>query len=263
MQSEVTPVSDPGPQRQPATGTSTRVGTSGWSYPNWRGLFYPPGVKPADWLACYARQLTTVELNASFYRLPTPATIERWSRATPSGFLFAIKAWRVITHERRLADCQKPLEQLLARIAPLGDKAGPILFQLPPRIPADPVLLGEFLARLPPGHRYAFEFRDPSWWCDEIYARLTDAGAAFVCFDLAGLRSPRIAIGSLTYVRLHGFEQRYRDAYPEEVLMDWACWLVGEQASGRDVVAYLDNTMTADHAVRDAQTLARLLRVNC
>ena len=86
-----------GPQGQPAARTSIRVGTSGWSYPNWRGLFYPPGVKSADWLACYARQLTTVELNASFYRLPTPAVIDRWSRATPPGFLFAIKAWRVIT----------------------------------------------------------------------------------------------------------------------------------------------------------------------
>jgi uncharacterized protein YecE (DUF72 family) len=216
-------------------------------------------VKPADWLACYARQFTTVELNASFYRLPTPAMIERWSRATPPGFLFAIKAWRVITHERRLVDCQEPLEQLFARTALLGDKAGPILFQLPPRFPADLVLLGEFLASLPPGHRYALEFRDPSWWCDEVYARLADAGAAFVCFDLAGLRSPRIAIGPLAYVRLHGFEQRYRDAYPEQVLMDWARWLDAEQASGRDVLVYLDNTMTADHAVSDARTLAGLL----
>ncbi len=239
--------------------TPIRVGTSGWSYPNWRGLFYPREVKAADWLAWYARQFPTVELNASFYRLPTPAMIERWSEITPPGFVFAVKAWRVITHERRLVDCREPLEQLLSRIGPLGDKAGPILLQLPPRFPADPELLARFLAILPPGYRYAFEFRDPSWWCDEVYAQLADRGAAFVCFDLAGLHSPRIAIGSLAYLRLHGFEQRYRAAYPQPVLADWARWLAAEHAGGRDVVAYLDNTMIADHALRDAQTLAGLL----
>lgn len=115
------------------------------------------------------------------------------------------------------------------------------------------------MAILPPGYRYAFEFRDQSWWCDEVHAQLSDHGAAFVCFDLAGLRSPRITTGSLAYLRLHGFEQRYRDAYPSAVLADWARWLAGERARGRDVVAYLDNTMTADQAVRDAQTLAGLL----
>jgi uncharacterized protein YecE (DUF72 family) len=238
---------------------SIRVGTSGWSYPNWRGLFYPREMRVTDWLACYARQFPTVELNASFYRLPTPAMIERWSRLTPPGFLFAVKAWRVITHERRLVGCREPLEQFLARIAPLGGKAGPILFQLPPRFPADPARLERFLAGLPPGHRYAFEFRDPSWWCEEIYALLAGSDAAFVCFDLAGLRSPRIVTGSLAYLRLHGFEQRYREAYPEAVLLDWARWLAAEQASGREVVAYLDNTMTADHAVHDAIRLAELL----
>ncbi|MGD9508713.1 MAG: DUF72 domain-containing protein [Geminicoccaceae bacterium] len=246
-------------RRHSASGGAIRVGTSGWSYPNWRGPFYPREARAADWLACYARQFPTVELNTSFYRLPAPAMIERWSRLTPPGFLFAVKAWRAITHERRLVDCREPLAQLLARIAPLGGKAGPILFQLPPRFPADPALLGRFLAGLPPGHRYAFEFRDPSWWCEEVYALLAGSGAAFVCFDLAGLRPPRIATGPLAYLRLHGFERRYRDAYPEAVLLDWARWLAAEQAGGREVMAYLDNTMTADDAVRDARRLAELL----
>jgi hypothetical protein len=98
-----------GPHRQPSSGPPTRVGTSGWSYPNWRGLFYPPGVKPADRLGFCARQFTTMELNASFYRLPRPAVIERWAAVTPPGFLFAVKAWRAITHERRLEDCEEPL----------------------------------------------------------------------------------------------------------------------------------------------------------
>jgi len=254
-----TTYSDAGPHRQPSSGPPLRVGTSGWSYPNWRGLFYPPGLKPADWLGFYARQFATVELNASFYRLPTPAMVERWAAVTPPGFLFAVKAWRIITHEKRLEDCQETWAQFLARIEPLGGKLGPILFQLPPRFPADPARLARFLALLPSGHRYAFEFRDPSWWQDEVYALLEGRGAAFVCFDLAGLRSPRLTTGPLAYLRLHGFERRYRGGYPAAALTDWAGWLAAERAAEREVLAYLDNTMDADDALRDAGTIAVLL----
>jgi uncharacterized protein YecE (DUF72 family) len=155
------------------------------------------------------------------------------------------------------------LARFLARVEPLGGKLGPILFQLPPRFPADPARLARFLALLPPGHRYAFEFRDPSWWHDEVYKLLAERGAAFVCFDLAGLRSPRLAAGPLAYLRLHGFERRYRGGYPAAVLADSAGWLAAERAAGRPagraVLAYLDNTMLADHAVRDARALAALL----
>jgi uncharacterized protein YecE (DUF72 family) len=111
---------------------------------------------------------------------------------------------------------------------------------------------------LPPGHRYAFEFRDPSWWRDDVYALLAEKAASFVSFDLAGLRSPRRATGSLVYVRLHGHEQRYRDRYPEAVLADWAAWLIVQQTAGRETLVYLDNTMLADHALRDAQVLAAM-----
>jgi uncharacterized protein YecE (DUF72 family) len=248
-----------GPQPQPSSGPATRVGTSGRSYPNWRGLFYPPGIKPADWLGFYARRFTTVELNASFYRLPSPAMIERWVAATPPGFQFAVKAWRAVTHERRLEDCAEPLQRFLARIRLFGGKLGPILFQLPPRFPADSARLARFLALLPLGHRYAFEFRDPSWWHDEVYMLLEERGAAFVGFDLAGLRSPRRTTGPLAYVRLHGCDERYRGRYPASVLEDWAGWLAKERAAGREVLAYLDNTMDADDALRDAGTIAVLL----
>lgn len=240
----------------PAT---VRVGTSGWSYPNWRELFYPRGVKAAEWLGFYARRFTTVELNASFYRLPTPTMVERWSALTPPGFVFAVKAWRVITHERRLEDCQELLAQFLGRIEPLGAKAGPVLFQLPPRFPADPQRLDRFLGALPPGGRYAFEFRDPSWWQEEVYRRLEDRGASFVCFDLAGLRSPRRATDRLVYARLHGNARRYRGSYPEAVLADWAGWLGAQRAAGRQALVYLDNTMVDDHALQDARTLAAML----
>jgi len=227
-------------QRHPISGASIHIGTSGWSYPNWRELFYPRGLKMGDWLGFYARHFATVELNASFYRLPTPAMVERWSAATPRGFVFAVKAWRAITHERRLADCREQLATFLARVQPLGTKAGPILFQLPPRFPADPARLAKFLAGLPPNHRYAFEFRDPSWWRDDVYGLLAERGASFVCFDLAGLRSPRLATGPQAYVRLHGHERRYRGGYPGAVLAGWAGWLAAQQAAGRGALVYLE-----------------------
>jgi uncharacterized protein YecE (DUF72 family) len=238
-----------------------RVGTSGWTYPNWRGTFYPKGLKQADWLAFYAERFATVEINASFYRLPTPAMIARWAAITPPGFLFAVKAWRLLTHERRLRDCAEPLHIFLERIAPLGEKLGPVLFQLPPGLRLDLPLLEGFLAGLPPGPRYAFEFRAPGWWTDPVLALLERAGAAFVSFELAELHSPRIATGPLAYARLHGHQHRYRGPHPEPVLADWAAWLRAERRIGRDVFVYLDNTAEADDAVADALRLRRLLEV--
>jgi uncharacterized protein YecE (DUF72 family) len=236
-----------------------RIGTSGWSYPNWRELFYPRGLKQADWLAFYARHFATVELNASFYRLPTPAMIQRWLAITPPSFAFSVKAWRAITHERRLADRQEQLATFLARIQPLSVRTAAILFQLPPRFPADPPLLASFLAGLPPDRHYAFEFRDASWWRDDVFKLLADKEASFVCFDLAGLRSPRLAIGPLVYVRLHGYEQRYQGSYPKAVLRDWANWLGAQRTAGRDALIYFDNTMVADHALHDAHMLGAML----
>ena len=238
---------------------SLHIGTSGWSYPNWRGPFYPRGLKPADWLAFYGRHFGTVELNASFYRLPAPATVERWSAATPAGFVFAVKAWRVLTHEHRLRDCGEALQTFLDRILPLTGTNGIVLFQLPPRFPVDVPRLGEFLAELPVSHRYAFEFRDPSWWRDDVLELLDAHGMSFVSFDLAGLHPPRRVCGGRAYVRLHGHAQRYRGRYPHAVLRDWATWLAVQHAAGHGTLVYFDNTMLADDALRDARALADLL----
>jgi uncharacterized protein YecE (DUF72 family) len=236
-----------------------RVGTSGWSYANWRGAFYPAGLRAGEWLGFLARQLRTVEINASFYRLPTRATFARWAAATPDGFIFAVKAWRAVTHMRRLAACEDLIEAFLARVEPLGPKCGPVLFQLPPRLRADPARLDAFLGALPQGHRYAVEFRDPSWWGEATAAVLARHGIAFCVFELAGLRSPRLVTADFVYLRLHGHERPYRGAYGEPVLRDWALWLGRELAQGRDVFAYFDNTAEMDHAVRDARRLQALL----
>ncbi len=237
-----------------------RVGTSGWAYANWRGIFYPPGLRQGEWLAHYARHLNSVEVNASFYRLPRENLIRSWVERTPEDFVFAVKAWRVITHFRRLEDCGPLLDQLFARVALFGAKLGPILFQLPPRFPADPARLERFLEGLPDGHRYSFEFRDTSWHREDIYALLRARGCAFCPFDLAGLVGPRVVTADFVYVRLHGHERRYRGAYSRALLEDWAGWLRARLAEGRDVFVYFDNTDEAAHAVENARELAAMLR---
>ncbi len=235
------------------------VGTSGWSYPNWRGPFYPPKLPQREWLAYYARHLSSVELNASFYRLPDPARIAGWCARTPPGFRFAVKAWRAMTHHRRLMDCGELLRTFFDRMRAFGDRLGPVLFQLPPRFPADPARLAAFLADLPRGYAFAFEFRDPSWHRDEVYALLAAHGAAFCPFDLAGLTAPRVVTADFVYLRLHGHERRYRGSYSEEQLADWAAWLAGERARGRKLYVYFDNTDEAAHAVHDALRLRAML----
>jgi uncharacterized protein YecE (DUF72 family) len=236
------------------------VGTSGWSYQTWRGLVYPRGLKPVDWLAHYARRLATVELNASFYRLPQERAVAAWAERTPEGFLFAVKAWRAITHMRRLQGCEDLLERFFARMAGLGGKAGPALFQLPPHFAADLGRLEGFLAGLPQGRRYVFEFRDPSWHDPAVYDLLRRANAAFCPFEMGPRRAPRVATADFVYVRLHGRKSGYRGNYSAAALADWAGWLKAQLSEGRDAYVYFDNTDEADFAVRNAEALDRLLR---
>jgi uncharacterized protein YecE (DUF72 family) len=199
-----------------------RVGTSGWSYAPWRGLVYPRKLKQGEWLGYLAGRLNSVEVNASFYRLPRESMLRGWVERTPDDFLFAIKAWRAITHFRRLAECADLLDTFFASIAFLGPKGGPILFQLPPHFAADPPRLEAFLDMLPAGRRHAIEFRDPSWHRDDVYALLEARNVAFCPFELGDLRSPRLATADFVYVRLHGRAGRYRGDYSGAPLRDWA-----------------------------------------
>jgi uncharacterized protein YecE (DUF72 family) len=243
------------PERSPTARARLRVGTSGWGHPQWRGHLYPPGLRTADWLAHYARHFDTVEVNTSFYRLPTTAMLERWAASVPPDFVFALKAPREITHDRRLAACEGPLTAFLDRIALLGPATGPILFQLPPRFPADHQLLERFLALLPPQHRYTIEFRDPSWWPEPTPTILARHAIAFCPFDLAGSSPPRHVTTDFTYVRLHGHERPYCDRYPASVLAHWTAWLRTQLQAGRDAYIFLDNTKEGDAALHDARLL--------
>jgi len=235
------------------------ISTSGWSYANWRGAFYPRGLRSGDWLGYYARHLASVEINATFYRPPRPAMLAGWAEKTPADFVFAVKVWRAISHFKRLRGCDQALADFLERIRPLGAKAGPLLIQLPPRFARDPERLAAFLAMVPRGRRFAFEFRDPSWHTDEIFELLARHNAAFCPFELGGARAPRVATADFVYVRLHGPAAPYQGAYTEAALRDWAGWLRARMAEGRDAYVYFDNTDEANHAVRDAMALARLM----
>ena len=192
------------------------VGTSGFSYPKWRGAFYPPETTASGMLRYYAGVFQTVEINHSFYRLPTPALLASWQRDTPPTFRFALKAPQRITHQLRLRDAVEITQRFVALAASLGDQCGPLLFQLPPHLRADLPRLEDFLATLPPHTDAAFEFRHPTWFTDETYELLARRRVALCVADSDGLTTPLVATAPFGYLRLR------RDDYTEAALADWA-----------------------------------------
>lgn len=233
------------------------VGTSGWHYPHWQGVFYPPGLPPAAWLEYYARHFSTVEINSSFYRLPGPEAVRTWCDATPADFLFSVKASRFITHMKKLKDAPAALERLLPVLARLGTKCGPVLFQLPPRWGCNAARLAEFLQALPADLPCAFELRDPSWHRPEVYDLLARRNAAFCVYDIGGYRSPPMLTADFAYLRLHGPGAPYCGRYGTGALREWAD-LIGSWSGLRAVYAYFDNDQ-AGYAVADARELRTLL----
>jgi uncharacterized protein YecE (DUF72 family) len=234
------------------------IGTSGWTYDDWVERFYPPSLPASDRLAFYARHFQTVEINATFYRLPEPATAPRWSEETPGNFRFAAKASRFITHMKKLKDPEASLPPFFRAIAALGEKCGPILFQLPPHWRVNPDRLTDFLQALPSGTRYAFEFRDRSWYDGKVFAALTDHAAALCIHDLAGRPSPVETTTDFVYLRLHGPDDPYRGKYGKAVLRGWADRLARWNAEGLDVYCYFNNDEKA-YAIADALALKDLV----
>lgn len=235
-----------------------RVGCSGWQYAHWRGDFYPAELPTAGWFGHYARTFDTVEINNSFYRWPPPATFDRWRMQAPPGFVYAVKASRFLTHMKKLKDPETGLARLIEAIGPFGTRLGPVLFQLPPRWHCNAGRLDAFLDALPPGHRYAFEFRDPSWHCDAILALLRQRNAAFCIFELASEQSPRLATADFVYVRLHGPGAAYQGRYHDRSLQRWAQRIEQWCGDGIDVYCYFDND-EAGYAFENARRLAELV----
>ncbi len=192
------------------------TGTSGWSYPAWKGRFYPADLPSSRFLAHYARRLETVEVNATFYRMPQPATLAAWHAAAPPGFVFALKAPQRITHRKRLVDVGDDVAFFLRAAAELEVALGPILFQLPPNLRKDLPRLRDLLAALPRGGRFAVEFREDGWLSDDVIAAVADAGVALCVADTEDGTTPLVATGRFGYLRLR------RPDYDDGALARWA-----------------------------------------
>jgi uncharacterized protein YecE (DUF72 family) len=234
------------------------IGTSGWHYDHWVGPFYPSGMRPEAFLAHYAHSFRTTEINNTFYRLPRPETLAAWRDRTPQGFIFACKASRYITHMKKLRDPEVSCRRFLEAVEVLADKLGPILFQLPPRWRVDPGRLMAFLAALPRRRRFAFEFRDDSWFAPEVYRLLRRSDAAFCIYELAGRRAPVEITADFVYLRLHGPGGPYQGRYDDRALAAWAARILMWRKAGHDVYCYFDNDERG-HAARDARRLIEMV----
>lgn len=235
------------------------VGTSGWHYESWLGPFYPERYPKPKLLAFYAGVFAATEINLSFYRLPSAEAVASWRDDTPENFLFSWKAHRVITHYRRLQNTEEDIAQVFARMEGLGPKFGPVLFQLPPRFKADRERLAGFIATLPAGCRYTFEFRDPSWYEPAIIDLLRDSGASLCLSDHAHAPAPWVATADFVYIRGHGPSGRYHGSYEDVTLADWARHTEEWRRQGRDVFCFFDNDIKAA-APADAQRFSELTR---
>ncbi len=198
------------------------IGTSGYSYAPWKGVFYPEKLPAAEMLTFYAGRFPTVEINNTFYRMPDPKTLERWATETPDGFVFGLKSPKRITHDKRLADADDSVKRFWEVAASLGGKLGPILFQLPPFLRKDLPRLEAFLAALPPGIKAAFEFRHTSWFTDDVYAALRTKGAALCAADTDEEEAVIEPTTGWGYLRLR------RQDYDDTSLTTWAKKIRGQ-----------------------------------
>lgn len=240
------------------TTAQARVGTSGWSYQHWKGVFYPEDLPSSRWLEYYARSFDTVELNASFYRVPKAETFARWREMTPDDFLFAVKVDRRITHYAKLERVESLWRDFLGRCQNLGEKLGCLLFQFPASFGPDVGRVARFLESLEPGLRYAFEFRHAGWFCEDVFRVLAEHGAALCRASSPGWPDVDVTTAHFVYVRLHGSASLYSSCYTEAELKHWARQLRFHLRAGRDVFAYFNNDAHA-YAVQNAAALRRLL----
>ena len=235
------------------------IGTSGWNYQHWLGPFYPEDLSDKDMLSFYAEQFDTVEINNTFYHLPSFKALKTWHETVPRGFTFAVKASRFITHMKKLKAPKTSTKKFFTRAERLEDALGPILFQLPPHWGCDPNRLAGFLDALPSRRRYVFEFRDQSWHTEKVYDLLKKHNAAFCIYDLAGKESPLEITADFTYIRLHGPTQAaYAGSYPPQALKKWARRIKKCRKDLEAVYFYFNNDPEG-HAIENALKLKELV----
>jgi uncharacterized protein YecE (DUF72 family) len=235
------------------------IGTSGFDYPHWRGLFYPPAVRGSDRLACYARHFGAVELNVTFYRMPAESAFRHWAQAAPEGFVFAVKASRYLTHVKRLLEPEQPVRHLMERARLLGPHLGPILIQLPPDMPIELDRLAGTLAAfgsLAP-IRVAVEVRHESWFTPELEALLHEHEAALCLADRRGPQTPIWRTTDWTYIRFHVGRGDW-PGYSDSELEAWAGRLREAWGPDPDGYAFFNNDARGC-AIDDARRFARAL----
>lgn len=237
---------------------AVKVGTSGWSYAHWQGVFYPADWPKSKWLEYYAQHFSTVELNASFYRLPKPGTFENWEHRTPDDFLWSVKASKFITHTKRLKEPREPLERLYTTATGLGKKLAVVLFQLPPNLAFDAIICKRFCEFLNPKLRHTLEVRHESWINEKAFEILRDHGVAWCIADTAGRYPYHEAVtADFVYIRLHGSRKLYASDYCEEELLVWAEKI---KAWEKETFVYFDNDFEG-RAVQNARRLKEILAI--
>jgi uncharacterized protein YecE (DUF72 family) len=209
-------------------------------------------------LSFYQTKFRTVEVNSSFYRLPSAKTVMDWRKSAPPGFVYAMKASAGITHRKKLKEAEQSVQTFCERITLLADHLGPVLFQLPPHFRCNPDRLQAFLGALPRCCRYALEFRDPSWLNQDIYRILAENQAALGIYEFAGFRSPRHVTADFVYIRLHGPGKAYQGSYDERTLGEWAAAMSAWESQGLEVYCYFDND-EAGYAAQNALTLLEMI----
>lgn len=232
---------------------TVRVGTSGFAYDFWKGSFYPADLKADQMLAFYGSQFCTVEINNTFYRMPKTEVLEKWAGCVPDDFRFVIKASKRITHDAKLEGCRDSVDYLYGKLAALGEKLGAVLFQCPPFLRRSDERLREFLSMLPARAQAVLEFRHPSWFCDDVFQRLRDAGVSLCVGEYEGKLheslengdTPLVVTAGLGYLRLR------EETYGDEALARWAARIEGRWA---ETYVFFKHEETAPEMVRRLQT---------
>lgn len=240
---------------------AVHIGTSGWHYADWKGTVYPNEIPKTRWFEHYTTLFDTVEINASFYRLPTEKAVANWGGQAPRGFIYAAKGSRFTTHNLKIGGDRLPqsVELVTGRLKPLRDHMPVMLWQLPPNLHQDVDRLARFAGLLPDWVRHAVEFRHPSWHDDSVTEVLSDHQVARVWVSAAGSTQPTPVTAGLVYLRLHGLgEDPYRWDYSDDDLQPWVRRIDAAVADGHDAFVYFNNDFHG-HAVRNAQRFSKLL----
>ena len=239
---------------------TVRIGTSGYVYPHWSGIYYPEDLPEKKWFDYYLRDFDTVEINNTFYRLPDPEVFEKWGEAAPEGFLYTFKMSRYLTHVKKLKDAPEPLGNFLSRARGAGRSLGPFLCQLPPRWNVNTERLENFFKALPEDDRFVLEFRDDRWHCEEVQSLLEKYDVTFCIHDHPDIEDcPEWVTSDTVYLRFHGpSEEEYAGSYPEEFLNRIADKIAKWHGQGLTVFVYFNNDV-GGHAVTNALDLKSML----